>query len=248
MHNTNSISLFIILAIRSRKNNFVHLGWYYNTFGNYNNSISLFSLVTHSHRHQSHICSSIIHKCLAKVFSEQLHNIRKSWQNGSFHSHQYQTAYTHCSSSQRDRKDRLCGDFKVTINSAHKTSEICWWELAVVHMLTCKDHTVNNLYLLSVACIVQRFPEHNHKDLVIKNIEFSKGVWYCYCLHNYTLTVDSSFFSTYVAMNDFIVLIKYTFSTLGKSGGKVISHKKALQDFWIFKNHVRPWKVLAKIM
>ena len=52
---------------------------------------------------------------------------------------------------------------------AHKTSEICWWELAVVHMLTCKDHTVNNLYLPSVACIAKRFPEHDHKELV-KNL------------------------------------------------------------------------------
>ena len=42
--------------------------------------------------------------------------------------------------------------------------------LFVLHISTCLDHVVNNnLYLLSVACVSQRFPEHNHKEL-IKNL------------------------------------------------------------------------------
>ena len=40
---------------------------------------------------------------------------------------------------------------------------------AVFYKLTCKDHTVNNLHLLSVVCVTQRFPEHDHKEL-IKNL------------------------------------------------------------------------------
>ena len=42
--------------------------------------------------------------------------------------------------------------------------------LFVLHISTCFDHTVNNnLYLLSVACVSTRFPEHNHREL-IKNL------------------------------------------------------------------------------
>ena len=35
-------------------------------------------------------------------------------------------------------------------------------------MSTCNGHIVNHLFLLSIACVSQRFPEHDHKELIKK--------------------------------------------------------------------------------
>ena len=79
-----------------------------------------------------------------------------------------------------------------TLNSSitwyHITYQKCTWSLWVrgillsltqqlkrlglfflLHMYTCNGHIVNHLFLLSIACVSQRFPEHDHKEL-IKNL------------------------------------------------------------------------------